>query len=69
MTAELFTEPRQVVRLWAHECDRVFADRMMTHADVDKYAEMRVRASRKFFPELPQVRTPPLLPPKKLPRS
>ena len=55
MTSDIYKEPAQVIRLWVHECDRVLADRMINQADLSKYADMRLKATRKFFPEVPEV--------------
>lgn len=45
----------QVVRLWVHECERVFADRLVSETDMAKFNEFRVNVTRKFFEDLPQV--------------
>lgn len=47
--------PPQVVRLWVHECERVFADRLVSETDMAKFNEFRVNVTRKFFEDLPQV--------------
>ena len=57
MTKECFKEPGQVVRLWLHECERVLADRLVNEADLAKFADMRVAASRKYFADVPQARS------------
>ena len=33
MTPEYFSSTSKVVRLWVHECDRVFLDRLVTESD------------------------------------
>lgn len=58
MTREFYKEPAQAVQLWAHECDRVLADRMVSKPDLDKYADMRVKATKKYFSDVPQARPP-----------
>jgi dynein heavy chain len=41
------------VRLWIHECERVFRDRLVSDADAAKFDEFRAAATRKYFEELP----------------
>jgi dynein heavy chain len=55
MTSEFYKEPAQVIRLWVHECERVLSDRLINQADLDKFADMRVKATRKYFAEIPEV--------------
>ena len=43
----------QAVRLWMHECERVFRDRLVSEADATKFDEFRVAATKKFFEDLP----------------
>lgn len=57
MASEVFKEPAQVIRLWVHECERVLADRMISQADLDKFADMRLKATRKYFSDIPEVWT------------
>ena len=55
MASEVYKEPAQVIRLWVHECERVLADRMISQADLSKFMDMRLKATRKYFPEVPEV--------------
>ncbi len=55
MASEVYQEPAQVIRLWVHECERVLADRMISQADLNKFMDMRLKATRKYFPEVPEV--------------
>ena len=57
MASEVYKEPAQVIRLWVHECERVLADRMISQADLSKFMDMRLKATRKYFPEVPEVKT------------
>jgi dynein heavy chain len=41
-----------VARLWLHECDRVFKDRMVSEADMVKYDEFRSATTKKYFEDL-----------------
>ena len=42
----------QVVRLWLHESERVFADRMIVEEDVVKFYEMQSNVAKKYFESL-----------------
>ena len=55
MRPETFQEAATVVRLWVHECERVLADRLINAADLAKFNDMRQKATKKFFAEIPQV--------------
>ncbi|PNW78281.1 hypothetical protein CHLRE_09g403800v5 [Chlamydomonas reinhardtii] len=46
---EYYREPVKVARLWVHECERVFRDRMINEADMAKFDEFRVAVTKKFF--------------------
>ena len=41
-----------------HECERVLADCMINQADLDRFADMRVKATRKYFADVPEVKPP-----------
>lgn len=43
----------QAVRLWIHECERVFRDRMVSDADAAKFDEFRVAVTKKYFEDVP----------------
>lgn len=49
------TSPLQVVRLWVHECQRVFGDRLVNDMDMAKFNEFRVNVTKKFFDDMPLV--------------
>ena len=38
-----------MARLWLHECERVFADRMITREDLDRFDEMLTGVAKKNF--------------------
>ena len=38
-----------MARLWVHEAERVFRDRMVNDADMAKFDEFRVAVTKKFF--------------------
>jgi dynein heavy chain len=49
---DLYTAPLMMVRLWAHECERVFQDRMVTKDDCDKYLELQAKIIQQYFNDL-----------------
>ena len=46
---EFYTNPADLVRLWIHECERVFSDRMTLISDIEKFDNMRVTVTKKYF--------------------
>ena len=55
MTKDYFKEPLKVVRLWNHEVERVFSDRMISDVDSLKFNEFRVNVTKKYFDDVNQV--------------
>lgn len=55
MTKDYFKEPLKVVRLWIHEVERVFSDRMISDVDSLKFNEFRVNVTKKYFDDVNQV--------------
>eukprot|EP00955_Chlamydomonas_euryale_P098702 365162-Chlamydomonas_euryale.AAC.26 len=49
MLKDYYKEPRVVSRLWVHEAERVFRDRLMNESDMAKFDEFRVAVTKKFF--------------------
>ena len=47
--ADNYTSILPMVRLWMHECQRVFSDRMITVEDMEKFNEMLTATTKKFF--------------------
>jgi dynein heavy chain len=47
--------PLALVRLWAHECNRVYLDRLILKEDVDKYNEFMGNAMKEFSDFKPDV--------------
>jgi dynein heavy chain len=41
-------KPQDLVRCWAHECNRVYLDRLIIKEDVDKYNEFMGNAMKEF---------------------
>ena len=44
-----FKEPLKVVRLWVHENERVFRDRLINDVDISKFDEFRTVITKKYF--------------------
>lgn len=57
MTNEKYSTVLPVVRLWAHEADRVFSDRLVNDSDKAKYNVLRAGVCGKYFHDLPMVWT------------
>ena len=55
ITAAQFKDAVSCVRLWIHECERVFADRLISEADIMKFSELRLSTTKKHFGSLDQV--------------
>lgn len=53
MAKEQFKAPLKVARLWVHECERVFRDRLVNEHDLAKYDEMLGAALKTWFKEEP----------------
>ncbi|GBF97683.1 flagellar outer dynein arm heavy chain beta [Raphidocelis subcapitata] len=53
MTKDEFKEPVKAVRLWLHECERVFRDRLVSDADAAKFDEFRAAVAKKYFDDAP----------------
>jgi dynein heavy chain len=49
MMPEYQTKPADAVRVWRHECERVFLDRMINATDMQHFTEMRKTVTKKFF--------------------
>lgn len=54
MVKEYYSNPLTVVRLWVHECERVFQDRMVSDIDMQKFSQYREAATRKYFADMDQ---------------
>uniref|UniRef100_A0A7S0GLB7 Dynein heavy chain n=1 Tax=Micromonas pusilla TaxID=38833 RepID=A0A7S0GLB7_MICPS len=46
---EFYANPVTLCRLWIHEVERVFSDRMVHQTDIAKFDEMRVAVTKKYF--------------------
>ena len=47
-----FPEPEKFVFLWIHESERVYGDRLVSLADLEKYNALAQAASKKAFPSV-----------------
>jgi dynein heavy chain len=43
-----------IARLWYHECERVFLDRMITSDDIEKFVAMLTEVNKKYFADMNQ---------------
>lgn len=53
MSKDQFKVTTKVVRLWLHECERVFRDRLVNDTDIEKYDEFVSAALKASFKEEP----------------
>lgn len=48
---EAITEPEKLVKLWVHEAERIYGDRLVSHAHLAKYRELAGDICSKSFPK------------------
>jgi dynein heavy chain len=48
---EAITEPEKLVKLWVHEAERIYGDRLVSHANLAKYRELAGEICSKSFPK------------------
>ena len=48
---ESYTAPIKMVRLWIHECERVFLDRLTNDIDIKRFSDIRTTVTKKYFEE------------------
>lgn len=53
MLPEVFTQPVDAVRLWVHETERVYLDRMISAADMAGFTELRRGVTKRYFGDDP----------------
>ena len=44
-------QPMDFIRLWLHECNRVFSDRLINENDVGAFQELSLGVAKKHFPD------------------
>ena len=50
-TVDKFKDPEKVVKLWVHECDRVYGDRLVTPADLVNFRVELSEIAKRNFPK------------------
>ena len=53
-TAECVKTPIDMVRLWMHECDRVYRDKLVDEKDMENYDKIQGDISKKTFEVCPE---------------
>lgn len=48
-TAEILKTPLDLVRLWLHEAERVYGDKMVEEKDQETLSRVTVASTKKFF--------------------
>jgi len=48
---EAINEPEKLVKLWVHEAERIYGDRLVSHANLAKYRELAGDICGKSFPK------------------
>jgi dynein heavy chain, axonemal len=63
MKSDVYKAPLKVIRLWKHECERVFRDRLVSQSDLDRYDEFLIATLKSSFKEEPmdQIQAAPNL--------
>ncbi|XP_050527559.1 dynein beta chain, ciliary isoform X2 [Daktulosphaira vitifoliae] len=51
-TGECLSCPADLMRLWMHECQRVYSDKLVDEKDSDAFSKMQTDALKKFFDEI-----------------
>lgn len=51
--SEYYSKPAKFLRLWLHECHRVFSDRLISDNEIGRFSDMLVDLSKKHFDEDP----------------
>src|SRR5690606_36186037 len=50
---EIYKKPIDIIKLWLHECHRIFADRFMFMDDLTKFNDLIASVSKQYFDETP----------------
>jgi dynein heavy chain len=49
---EMYSAPVKMVRLWLHECKRVFADRLINEQDLERFNDIATEMTKRYFSEV-----------------
>jgi len=61
---QYYSSPPAVIRLWVHECERVFCDRLVSHTDIEVFQKMLADVTMKWcdeYGEMDRVLAKPLV--------
>ena len=61
---QYYSSPPAVIRLWLHECERVFGDRLVSHTDIEVFQKMLTDVSMKWcdeYGEMNKILAKPIL--------
>ena len=47
-----YNTPCKLIRLWLHECNRVFEDRLINEMDLTRFNDLLVESSKRYFSEI-----------------
>jgi dynein heavy chain len=50
-----YSSPASLARLWLHECERVFRDRMLTQPEMEAFDGMVIEVAKKHFNDIPGI--------------
>lgn len=50
--AEHYSQPLPLLRLWAHECERVFQDRLLSAPEASAFKSMLANVATQHFPSV-----------------
>lgn len=48
-TNECLSQPTDVVRLWLHECQRVYGDKLTEEKDIDAFSKLQLDTFKKNY--------------------
>ena len=48
-TPDSLKSPMDLIRLWNHECNRVYKDKLVDNQDLEQYDKIQLDFNRKFF--------------------
>lgn len=51
-TNECLNTPTDMIRIWLHECQRVYGDKLIDDKDIDSFTKMQTDIVKKSFEEI-----------------